>query len=139
LGNGGLLILRFTDNSLTTSGNPDHDLWIFEVGPQVENMRVSISVDGTSFINIGDVSGQPTGIDIDTYISPGGVELWERYSYVRLVDLPPNTSFSPYAGADITAVGAISSAPPIPIPAAVWLLASALGLAGLGWSRRRYS
>jgi hypothetical protein len=139
LGNGGLIILRFTDNSLTTSGNADHDLWIFEVGPQVENMQVSISTDGTNFISVGDVSGQPTGVDIDHYVSPGGVQLWERYSYVRIVDLPPNTSSSPYAGADITAVGAISSAPPIPIPATVWLFASVLGLGGLGWGRCRYS
>jgi hypothetical protein len=137
LGNGGTLILRFTDNSLTTSGNADKDLWIFEVGPQVENMRVSISADGSAFINVGDVSGQPTGVDIDAYIAPGGVTLGERYSYVRILDLPPNTSSSPFAGADIDAVGAISSAPPVPVPAAAWLLGSSLGLATLGFRGRR--
>ena len=28
----GELVLKFTDNSLTTSGNADNDLWIFESG-----------------------------------------------------------------------------------------------------------
>ena len=32
LGEGGSLTLQFTDNSLTTSGNADADLWIFEIG-----------------------------------------------------------------------------------------------------------
>ena len=37
----------------------------------------------------------------------------ERYSYVKLIDKKPEESGSPYAGADIDAVGAISSAPPL--------------------------
>ena len=36
LGDGGSIILRFTNNLLTGSGNSDLDLWIFEVGPDVE-------------------------------------------------------------------------------------------------------
>ena len=33
LGSGGSIVLQFTNNSLTGSGNSNLDLWIFEVGP----------------------------------------------------------------------------------------------------------
>jgi len=52
--------------------------------------------------------------------------------------LLPHQSGSPYEGADIDAVGAISSAPPVPIPGAVWLLGTGLaGLAGIRARRRK--
>lgn len=106
LGNGGSLILQFTDNSLTTSGDASADLWIFEEGPAVEWFNVAISTNATDWIDLGDVLGQPTGIDIDPI---AGVISGTLYSFVRLTDIDPEQSGSPFGEADIDAVGAISS------------------------------
>lgn len=114
LGDAGILILKFTDNSLTTSGNSDEDLWVFEIGDAIEPTYVYISTDGTNWISVGSTSGATSGVDIDAYIG-SGVTLGTQYSYVKLVDDDSvHQSGSPYEGADIDAVGAISSAPPVP-------------------------
>ena len=134
LGSGGELILQFTDNSLTTSGDSSDDLWIFEVGSVTEFFNVAISTNNSTWINLGDVLGQPTGIDIDAI---SGVVVGELYSFVRLTDILPEQTGAPFGEADIDAVGAISSAPPvnnIPIPNSVALLG--LGLLGLRIVRR---
>jgi len=107
LGDEGTLVLKFTDNSLTTSGNENKDLWIFEIGEKFESSDVYISKDGTNWIYTGNTSNYTTGIDIDAYSE--GVVLGEQYSYVKLVDRLPHESDSPTAGADIDAVGAVSS------------------------------
>ncbi len=109
LGDEGTLVLKFTDNSLTTSGNENKDLWIFEVGKKFESTDVYISKDGINWIYTGNTSNYTTGIDIDAYIGPEDVVLGEQYSYVKLVDRLPHESEFPTAGADIDAVGAISS------------------------------
>jgi hypothetical protein len=112
LGDAGVLICKFTDNSLTTSGDNSYDLWIFEIGDQIEPTSVAISTNGSDWINVGYTSGATSGIDIDAYINSGVVKQ-ERYSFVKLTDLMPHQSGSPYEGADIDAVGAISSASPV--------------------------
>jgi hypothetical protein len=110
-GNPGIaqLIVRFTDNSLTTSGNNTPDLHIFEVGADVEPFLIAISQDGLTWVEIGSLSGQPTSIDIDAV---AGVIPGAKYSFVRLRDDPNTTSpFNvTFAEADIDAIGAISSA-----------------------------
>jgi len=108
LGDGGELILQFTDNAFTTSGDDTVDIWVFEVGQYVEGTEVSISKDGVNWILIGEIGGATYGIDIDAYLG-NGVELWEQYYYVKLKDLNDGLSPSPYAGADIDAVAAISN------------------------------
>ncbi|MFC1764801.1 hypothetical protein ACFL6U_22365 [Planctomycetota bacterium] len=110
LGVYGHLVLKFTDNFLTTSGNDEHDLYVFEIGGWIEPFKVEISVDGISWIDLGDFKGQPTSIDIDRFES---VVPDTTYSYVRLTDILPHTSGKPYGQADIDAVGAISSSPQI--------------------------
>ena len=112
LGDEGTLIVKFTDNSLTTSGDETLDLWIFEIGGAIEPTEISISTDGTNWINVGHAGGSTSGIDIDSYID-NGVIPGEKYSYVLLRDMLPHQSGSPDTGADIDAIGAISSSSPV--------------------------
>ena len=56
LGDGGELVLKFTNNSLTTSNDDSYDLWIFEVGYD-EPAEVSISSDGINWVDIGLAAG----------------------------------------------------------------------------------
>lgn len=134
LGEGGTLVVQFTDNSLTTSGNADADLWIFEIGPQIEAFNVEISVDALNWIDLGTISGQPSGFDIDANAS---VVAGTQYSFVRLTDVLPNESLAPFGEADIDAIGAISSAPPVPMPMPGALALLGLGLVSFGVSRSR--
>lgn len=105
---GGEVVVKFTDNALTTSGDSELDLWIFEVGADIEPTDVFISQDGNAWISVGSTEGGARGINIDAF-TQNGVVLGEKYSYVKLIDLLPSQSTSPWEGADIDAVGAISS------------------------------
>lgn len=133
LGSGGVLVLRFTDNRLTGSGNNDLDLWIFEVGPNVEDTFVDISMDGSIWHSVGSVGGSLSGIDIDAY----GWGIGDEFAFVRLTDDPNEGGGGSggTVGADIDAVGAISTVlRTVPAPA-TWLLV--LGGLGVMMVRRR--
>lgn len=108
LGFAGELIVRFTDNALTASGDPANDLWLFEIGSAIEPSNVSISEDGLNWIDLGLVEGATRGIDIDAFVG-SGVEPGKKYYYVKVVDSNYQWSTSPWGGADIDAVGAIES------------------------------
>ncbi len=135
LGAGGRIVLRFTNNSLTGSDNPDLDLWIFEIGPDVEDTFVDISKDGATWFSVGAVTGSTRGVDIDAF----GFSTSDFFSFVRLTDNKALDATSGVTvGADIDAVGAISSAPPVstvPEPATLLLLAT--GLAAVALRRRK--
>jgi hypothetical protein len=110
LGDGGRITFRFLDNVLTGSGTAAQDLYIFEIGPAVEDMLVEVSADGVTYTPVGTVSGQPSGIDVDAFgFGPSAV-----LRYVRVTDDPnADGQGGDTAGADLDAVGAISSqAPP---------------------------
>lgn len=135
LGNGGSLVVRFTDNRLVGSGTPDDDLWVFEVGI-TEPSYVDISADGTNWFSVGAIGTAESpgpGVDIDAF----GFGPTDLFAYVRLTDILGTGQISGFTlGEDVDAIGAISSVPaPVPVPAAAWLLGSALGV--LGYSRRQ--
>ena len=138
LGQGGRIVLRFTDNSLTGSGTPALDLWIFEVGPDVEDTFVDISKDGVTWHSIGGVGGSTAGINIDAF----GFGTSDFFSFVRLTDDPNEgqRGSGGTVGADIDAVGAIASAAPvpgIPEPETYAMLLAGLGLLGFAARRRK--
>lgn len=106
LGSGGTLIVRFVDNVLTGSGSDAFDLWVFEIGPDVEDTFVAVSTDGADWNEVGKVTGGTRGIDLDAF----GFGTGSEFAYVRLIDDPAEGSASGgTAGADIDAVGAIST------------------------------
>lgn len=135
LGDGGSITLRFLDNVLTGSDSPDLDLWIFEVGPDVEDTFVEVSVDGESWSFVGKVFGSTAGIDLDAF----GFGTTSLFSWVRLTDDgDEGNQRGPAVGADIDAVGAIRTlpvTPPVPEPGTALLLA--LGTAMLAARRIR--
>ncbi len=128
LGSGGELVLRFTNNALTGSGDDSPDLWIFEVGPLVEPTLVDVSKNGSDWFNVGSVEGATAGIDLDAF----GFGPSDLFFFVRLTDICTGSACTGRtAGADIDAVGAISTvAVSVPAPGTLPLLALALGLLG---------
>lgn len=132
LGVGGILELAFLDNVLTNSGSSADDLIIFEVGTDVEMSFLAVrpadddtadaieSVcvdvrqpvgDGFCEIGVGETNLTNFTVDLDSFF-PGFEEGELRFDAVQLVDDPAQGSVVvPGApGADIDAVGALSSA-----------------------------
>jgi hypothetical protein len=106
LGDGGRIVLEFLDNYLTGSDDNGFDLHIFEIGPDVEDTFVDISMDGNLWYSVGKVTGGISSIDIDSF----GFTSSYQFSFVRLTDdtlLDGQTGTT--VGADIDAVGAIST------------------------------
>jgi len=131
LGVGGVLTVEFTDNRLTGSGDATDDLFIYEIGPDIEDTFVEISMNGSTWMPVGLVTGSTKGVDIDAF----GFGPTDLFRFVRLTDDPEEGDLDgETVGADIDAIAAISTVA-IPIPTAVWLFGSALGM--LGWFRRR--
>ena len=140
LGDGGRLVLRFVDNLLTGSNSDSDDLWIFEVGPDVEDTAVDISQDGSTWFSIGSVTGSTRGIDIDPYLLTNGFSWDAAFSYVRLTDdTNEGDQGGASVGADIDAVGAISTVfvpPGVPEPATWATMIAGFGLIGTVMRRR---
>jgi hypothetical protein len=109
LGQGGRIRVGFLDNSLTGSGNSRPDLYIFEVGAG-ETTIIDISRDGKRWLPVGTATGFASGIDIDQF----GFGSDDRFPFVRITDDGDTEGdFSMAIGADLVAVGAKSSAPPV--------------------------
>jgi len=101
LGCAGTLVLRFVDNALVDIDGPD--LYVFEIGPQVEPTNLAVSEDGAQWIEIGAISGGTAYVDIGPFVKKG-----QLFHFVRLTDLKSACGGS-WPGADIDAVGAIGS------------------------------
>lgn len=101
IGCGGSITVRFTDNALTDIEGPD--LYIFEVGSEIENTQLEISKDGVTWITVGEISGGRAEVDIKDFVKPN-----EVFYYVRLTDLKTSCAGS-FPGADIDAIAALGS------------------------------
>lgn len=136
LGVGGVLVLQFTDNVLTGSDSVADDLWIFEIGPDVEDTTVDVSTDGVTWFSVGAVTGSTRGINIDAF----GFGSSSAFSFVRLTDVfNEGATSGGSVGADIDAVGAISTRAVggVPEPGTWALMIAGFGLAGAALRRRK--
>lgn len=102
LGCHGVLTLRFADNALVDVDGPD--LFVFEVGPAVEETELAISEDGRTWVEVGRIEGARADVDIAPHVSPG-----QSFTYVRLTNAS-RTCGGRHSGADIDAVAAVGSA-----------------------------
>lgn len=126
LGRGGLLEVGFVDNVLTNDGGPGLDIHIFEIGPDIEDTFVSIrptaatalvllpaiyDADLDGFYEIGMVMGATDSIDIDSFFPPAAPGTY-MFDAVQLIDDENDgQQAGPTVGADIDAIGAISTIP----------------------------
>lgn len=136
LGDGGRIVVKFTDNVLTGSNSSAFDLWIFEIGPDVEDTFVDVSEDGSNWTSVGAVTGSTRGINIDAF----GFNAASALRFVRLTDNGTLDAQSGVTvGADIDAVGAISTrfAPSVPEPSTWAMLIMGFGVIGHQLRRRR--
>ena len=107
LGRGGTLVAQFTDNILTGSDDARPDLAVYEVGAS-EQVRVEVSADGITYTSVGTASFNNRFIDLDAF----GFNSLSQLYFVRMVDVFNEGAISgDSVGADIDAVGAISSRP----------------------------
>ena len=97
LGIGGVITVGF--NVFITDG-PGNDIYVFEVGPDVEATKVEVSNDLKNWIHVGDADGSISGVDINGKVPKGA-----KYRFVRLTDIKgvPST----WSGADVDAVAVI--------------------------------
>ena len=130
LGSNGVLVLQFTDNLLTGSGTTNDDLWIFEIGTGIEKTFVDVSIDGSTWFSVGEANGSTDGVDLDAF----GFGPLDMFSYVRITDHGDNFYGAGTPGADIDAVGAISTVV-VPEPA-TWSLLALSAIALLCFRRR---
>ncbi len=101
LGCDGVLVVRFTDNVLVDIDGID--LYIFEVGPIVERTLLAISTNGSDWIEVGEIEGARSEVDIGPYVNKG-----DTFSYVRLTNAGPACGGN-HAGADIDAIAAVGA------------------------------
>jgi hypothetical protein len=98
MGRLGVIVLGF--DSYITDGE-GLDIYVFEVGPDVEATKVEVSNDLKTWIHVGDAAGSLSGVDMRGKVPANG-----KYQYVRISDLRTFDHLS-WPGADIDAVVAL--------------------------------
>ena len=99
LGKKGHIVLEFAVDIVDNEGM---DIYVFEVGPDVEPTSVEVSADGKEWIFVGNADGSLSGVDLNGMTPKGG-----RYHYVRITDLG-KYGYSNHPGADIVAVAGLN-------------------------------
>ena len=102
LGDRGNIVVRL---GLPFYDGPGDDIYIFEVGPNIEETKVSVSSDLRNWYSIGTAEGRTAGLDL-----AGKVPAGMTFNYVSLTDGDAKSDGS-YPGADIDAVCALNSRP----------------------------
>lgn len=100
LGDRGRLIVRL---GVPFFDGPGNDVYIFEVGPDVEQTKVYVSSDLENWYFIGMAEGRTAGLDLAGEVPEG-----MTFYYVGLIDGDEKSSGS-YPGADIDAVCALNT------------------------------
>ena len=126
LGVNGSIKLEFTNNLLTNSGDNNEDLWVFEVGVDIEDSALALrpadaftetqlqllgipDTNGDGFYEVGNIDGATTGFDIDNVMLGYAPETL-LFDAVELTDLDNgNCQTQSTPGADIQAVCALYS------------------------------
>ena len=98
LGKGGSITLEFSIEIIDGDGL---DIYVFEIGPDVEATKVEVSNDLTNWIYVGDADGSLSGVDLNGKVPAGAA-----YKYVRITDRDGKGSGWP--GADIDAVAGLA-------------------------------
>ncbi len=101
LGSEGVIVIEFGD--VEFSDGPGDDIYVFEVGPDVEATKVEVSKDLVEWIYVGDAKGSLCSVDM-----AGKVDADATFKYIRITDLVPVSSGT-WPGADIDAVGVINA------------------------------
>ena len=92
-----MIVLEF---SVDIVDNEGLDIYVFEVGPQVEATEIEVSADLREWIYVGKADGSLSGVDLNGKVPEGA-----RYHYVRITDKGRK---SDYSGADITSVAGLN-------------------------------
>ncbi len=100
LGCNGSLTVKFNNNVLADSAGPD--LYILEVGPALEDVKVEISIEGTNWILLGTLKKLGKKIDIQTKARAN-----TAYHFVRVTDLATHCD-TDTRGADIDAIATLN-------------------------------
>lgn len=101
LGCNGALVTQFTDNILVDVDGVD--LYIFEIGPVVEKTELAISADGENWIEVGEIEGARSDVDIGPFVQKG-----DKFPFVRLTNAS-NACGGNHSGADIDAIAAVGA------------------------------
>ncbi len=99
MGAGGVLVLEF---DVAIYDGEGLDIYVFEVGPDVEATEVEVSSDLSTWYDVGTAQGRTAGVDLAGKVPEGG-----RFRYVRLTDLKESIHTG-WPGADLDAISGLN-------------------------------